>query len=101
MLTDALIVEEDLVDRERNVVFRLELDDVAHLFRRYFRNLHFLDDQLTAAHGDGAAGPLQSGTGDRASDGLDDGAGVLDRAIRDGILGEGGHTQGGQSVGPA
>ena len=56
VLTHALKVEEHFVDREGHVMLGLELHDVGDFFGWYFRNLHFLDDQLSAADRDGAVG---------------------------------------------
>ncbi len=56
MLRHALEVEEHFVDREGHMMLGLELDDVGDFLGWHFRNLHFLDDQLSTAHGDGAVG---------------------------------------------
>ena len=101
MLTDALVVEEHLVDCEGNVVLRLELHDVADFLRGNFRNLDLLDDQLSTTDRDRTVRALQSRPGYRASDRLHNGRGVLDGAVCDGIWGKGCHPQRGQRVGPA
>ena len=83
--THDVIVEEDLVDRERNVVLGFELHRVSQLLDRHFRNLDLLDDQLAPRHTDGRFLGPDGRSADGVLDGLDDARGIFDRAFRDRI----------------
>src|SRR5207245_11536523 len=101
VLRDTLVVEEDLVDREGNVVLGLELDDVTDFLRGHLRNLNLLDDQFPATDRDRAARAFESRPGYRAPDGLYHDGRVFDGTVRDGIRGEGRIPQRGQRWGTA
>ena len=77
------MIDEHLVDRERNVMLSLEHHDVVDFLSRHLRNLNLLDDQLAPADGDRGLGSLDPGLDDGLLDGIGHGLTVADGAIGD------------------
>src|SRR3989449_6524598 len=96
---DGVVVEKDLVDRERDVVLGFELHHVVHFLGRDLRDLHLLDDQFPTTDRDRALRGLDARLGNRALDRLDDGARILDGAVRDRVRGQRGRAERGKLVG--
>ena len=92
-----LVVEEYLVDGERDVMLRLELDDIRNLLGRHFRDLHLLHDEFSTGDCDGRAPALDARLISRLSDRVHDRSRVPNRSVGDRIGREGCAAEGNET----
>ena len=93
-----MVVDEHLVDGERDVVLGLETNDVVDLLGRHLGNLDLLDDELAAADGDDRVGALDAGLLHRFLDGVGHRRGVVDGPVGDRVGDQGDHAEPSQGV---
>jgi len=97
---ERVMIDEHLVDRERDVVLCLEHHHVVDIPGRHLGDLNLLDDQLAPADGDGRLEPSDARLDHRLLDRVSHGLGVADRAVGDGVGGQanGGHPGDGSAL---
>ena len=88
-LSDDLVVEEDLVDGERDVVLGLEEDGVRQLLDTHLGQRQPLHDRVAARDGDDGAGGGDPRLADAFPDRVGDHFRLADAALDDGIAGQG------------
>jgi hypothetical protein len=76
------------LDVERDVLLGLPVDRLGQFLGRHLGQADLLDDDRVARDAGGHLGRLDLVGGEQALDGVDDGAGVHDGAVDDGLRGE-------------